>query len=205
MLNRPKLPIRVNLKNSTRINMKNLFIAPLAAIILLTHVAHAVTYTQTTDDSSDDLTLLTNPSIAKVNGKSAEETAANLHIVNNDPTCVLVMLAKWEGSWTEVASGFDTSWLTGVGLTSPEEFSWSLVGFELFGVIAKNGQAMDVYSVNAGKRTAGSAKIYGPDDKNFSHISFFGKRGTTNVPDSGSSLILLGLGLGALGFIKRRK
>lgn len=29
--------------------------------------------------------------------------------------------------------------------------------------------------------------------------------GKTNVPDSGSSLVLLGLGLGLLGFIKRRK
>jgi hypothetical protein len=189
-------------------NKIKLLIAPFAAILMLAGIANAIPQpfvgTVTTDDANDDLTLLTIPSVEKVNGKSAEETAANLHIVGNDPNCVLVMLAKWEGSWKEVASGFNTNWLTGVGLTSPEEFSWSLVGFELFGVIAKNGQAMDVYSVNAGKRTAGSAKIYGPDDKNFSHISFFGKRGTT-VPDSGATLALLGLGLGLLGFLKRRK
>ena len=45
--------------------------------------------------------------------------------------------------------------------------------------------------------------ILGGDEK-WSHIDLTGKPGT-RVPDTGSTLILLGLGLGLIAFLKRRK
>jgi len=44
----------------------------------------------------------------------------------------------------------------------------------------------------------------GGGPRNISNWSYYGT-GTTSVPDTGSTLVLLGLGLGLLGFLKRRK
>jgi len=188
---------------------------PISLILLITSSAVAVPTAQglaTADHATDDLTLVTPVSILKVSGKAAEESSANEYIVKNDPLCVLVMLAKFDNdndAWEEVYTGFDTSWLSGVAQNEvPAEFSWNLAssGFELYGVLTKVANDMDIYKVNTGKGIAGNGKVDSPiTGKGFSHIAFFGKKAGTSVPDTGSTLVLLGLGLGVLGFLKRRK
>ncbi len=51
----------------------------------------------------------------------------------------------------------------------------------------------------------GEIEVLGTIGNGLSHVSFFGGTPTTRVPDSASTLLLIGLGLASVGFVARRR
>ena len=91
------------------------------------------------------------------------------------------------------------------------EISWNLTGsgFTLEGVLIKDGvvqgegQIYRFYGVSADEALIGSGTVtFSNPVRGISHISFFGSPGGS-VPDGGTTVMLLGAGLGALGMVRR--
>jgi hypothetical protein len=88
--------------------------------------------------------------------------------------------------------------------------SWNLTGsgFTLDGVLIKDGsfnggQLYRFYGVSADETLIGSGTVSFDDPtRDISHISFFGSPGGA-VPDGGTTVMLLGGALGALGVARR--
>jgi hypothetical protein len=89
--------------------------------------------------------------------------------------------------------------------------SWDLTnsGFTLDGVMIKDGSVQNkghlyrFYGVSAEETLIGSGTVTFDDPvKNISHITFFGSPGG-QVPDGGTTVMLLGAALGALGLARR--
>jgi VPDSG-CTERM motif len=94
------------------------------------------------------------------------------------------------------------------------DISWNLTGsgYTLCGVLIKDGaggqpgdQLYRFYDVSADEALVGSGTVsfadIGRNGFNISHISFFGCAGA--VPDGGTTVMLLGAALGALGMVRR--
>jgi VPDSG-CTERM motif len=91
------------------------------------------------------------------------------------------------------------------------EISWNLTGsgFTLDGVLIKDGNVQgegDIYrfyGVSADEALAGSGTVtFDNPVRDISHISFFGSPGG-QVPDGGTTVMLLGAALGSLGMARR--
>jgi hypothetical protein len=91
------------------------------------------------------------------------------------------------------------------------EISWNLTGsgFTLDGVLIKDGvdrpgnHLYRFYGVSADEALIGSGTVtFDNPVKNISHISFFGSPGG-QVPDGGTTVMLLGAALGSLGMARR--
>jgi hypothetical protein len=92
------------------------------------------------------------------------------------------------------------------------EISWNLTGsgFTLDGVLIKTGNVKGqgmmyrFYGVSADETLVGSGTVtFDNPVKNISHATFFGSPGGGQVPDGGTTVMLLGAALGALGFVRR--
>jgi hypothetical protein len=92
------------------------------------------------------------------------------------------------------------------------EISWNLTGsgFTLDGVLIKDGNVQGqgmlyrFYGVSADETLIGEGTVTFDDPRRgISHISFFGSPGGNGVPDGGTTLMLLGAALGALGMARR--
>jgi hypothetical protein len=91
------------------------------------------------------------------------------------------------------------------------EISWNLTGsgFTLDGVLIKNGRVQGsghiyrFYGVSADEALIGSGTVtFDNPVRGISHLSFFGSPGG-QVPDSGTTMMLLGAALGSLGMARR--
>jgi hypothetical protein len=91
------------------------------------------------------------------------------------------------------------------------EISWNLTGsgFTLDGVLIKNGRVQGsghlyrFYGVSADQTLVGSGAVtFDNPVRNISHLTFFGSPGGVVVPDGGTTLMLIGAALGALGFAR---
>jgi hypothetical protein len=91
------------------------------------------------------------------------------------------------------------------------EVSWDLTGsgFTLDGALIKdgrvqgNGMIYRFYGVSADEKVAGSGTVtFDNPVRNISHISFFGSPGG-QVPDGGTTVMLLGAALSSLGVARR--
>ena len=89
--------------------------------------------------------------------------------------------------------------------------SWDLTGsgFTLDGLLIKDGNVQGAgmlyrfYGVSADEALIGSGTVMFDDPvRNISHISFFGSPGG-QVPDGGTTVMLLGAALGSLGMARR--
>ena len=92
------------------------------------------------------------------------------------------------------------------------DISWNLTGsgFILDGMLIKDGNVHGqgmlyrFYGVSADETLIGSGTVtFDNPVKNISHISFFGSPGGGQVPDGGTTVMLLGAALGALGIARR--
>jgi hypothetical protein len=92
------------------------------------------------------------------------------------------------------------------------EISWNLTGsgFTLDGVLIKDGNVQGqgmlyrFYGVSADETLIGEGTVTFDDPvRGISHISFFGSPGGVQVPDGGTTVMLLGAALGALGMARR--
>jgi VPDSG-CTERM motif len=94
------------------------------------------------------------------------------------------------------------------------DISWNLTGsgFTLCGMLIKDGaggmpgqQLYRFYGVSPDEALIGSGTVsfadIGRNGFNISHVSFFGCAG--GVPDGGTTVMLLGAALGALGIVRR--
>jgi hypothetical protein len=87
--------------------------------------------------------------------------------------------------------------------------SWNLTGsgFTLDGALIKDGnldgQLYSFYGISADETVMGSGMVMFTSMRNISHISFFGSPGGGNVPDGGTTVMLLGTALGSLGMARR--
>jgi len=91
------------------------------------------------------------------------------------------------------------------------DVSWNLTGsgFVLDGMLLKDGvssprnQLYRFYGVSADETLIGSGTVtFDNPVKNISHLTFFGSPGGA-VPDGGTTVMLLGAALGALGVMRR--
>jgi VPDSG-CTERM motif len=89
--------------------------------------------------------------------------------------------------------------------------TWNLTGsgFTWDGLLVKDGNVQGkghlykFYGVSADETLIGSGTVAFPDPvRNISHITFFGSPGG-QVPDGGTTVMLLGAALGALGMARR--
>jgi hypothetical protein len=92
------------------------------------------------------------------------------------------------------------------------EVEWHLggSGFTLDGVLIKDGNVQGkghlyrFYGVSADETLDGSGTVtFDNPVKNISHITFFGSPGGGQVPDGGTTVMLLGAALGSLGMARR--
>jgi hypothetical protein len=92
------------------------------------------------------------------------------------------------------------------------EISWNLTGsgFTLDGLLIKDGNVQGLgmlyrfYGVSADEALIGGGTVTFDDPvRGISHISFFGSPGGNGVPDGGTTVMLLGVALGALGMARR--
>ena len=87
--------------------------------------------------------------------------------------------------------------------------SWNLTGsgFTLDGALIKDGnlggQLYSFYGISADETVMGSGMVMFMSMRNISHISFFGSPTGGNVPDGGTTVMLLGTALGSLGMARR--
>jgi hypothetical protein len=90
--------------------------------------------------------------------------------------------------------------------------SWNLTGsgFTLDGVLIKDGNVQGkghlyrFYGVSADETLVGSGTVtFDNPVKNISHATFFGSPGGGQVPDGGTTVMLLGAALGSLGMARR--
>jgi hypothetical protein len=89
---------------------------------------------------------------------------------------------------------------------------WDLTGsgFTLDGVLIKDGNVQGqgmlyrFYGVSADETLVGKGTVTFDDPRrSISHITFFGSPGGNGVPDGGTTVMLLGAALGALGMARR--
>ena len=92
------------------------------------------------------------------------------------------------------------------------EITWNLTGsgFTLDGLLVKSGNVQGqgmlyrFYGVSADETLIGSGTVTLDNPvKDISHITFFGSPGGGVVPDGGTTVMLLGAALGALGIARR--
>jgi hypothetical protein len=92
------------------------------------------------------------------------------------------------------------------------DISWNLngSGFTLDGVLIKDGNVQGkghlyrFYGVSADETLVGSGTVtFDNPARNISHITFFGSPGGGQVPDGGTTVMLLGAALGSLGMARR--
>jgi hypothetical protein len=90
--------------------------------------------------------------------------------------------------------------------------SWNLTGsgFTLDGVLIKDGNVQGkgmlyrFYGVSADETLVGSGTVtFDNPVRGISHITFFGSPGGGQVPDGGTTVMLLGAALGSLGMARR--
>jgi hypothetical protein len=87
--------------------------------------------------------------------------------------------------------------------------TWNLggTGFTMCGVLIKDGSIVhggpSLYSFyNTGETTTGTLTVEFAEGRNISHLSFFVCNNGT-VPDGGTTVMLLGIALSGLGFVRR--
>jgi VPDSG-CTERM motif len=101
-------------------------------------------------------------------------------------TVTVVDASTWQISWNLTGSGFT---LDGVLIKD--------------GVVQGKGQLYRFYGVSADETLIGSGTVtFDNPVRGISHISFFGSPGG-QVPDGGTTVMLLGASLGALGMVRR--
>ena len=90
--------------------------------------------------------------------------------------------------------------------------SWDLTGsgFTLDGLLIKDGNVQGggmlyrFYGVSADETLVGSGTVtFDNPVRDISHITFFGSPGGGQVPDGGTTVMLLGAALGSLGMARR--
>ena len=92
--------------------------------------------------------------------------------------------------------------------TNSWDISWNLTGsgFTLDGVLIKDGnlggQLYRFYGVSADENVSGSGTVSFAI-RNISHVSFFGSPTGQQVPDGGTTIMLLGAALSTLGVARR--
>jgi hypothetical protein len=101
-----------------------------------------------------------------------------------------------------------------INVVSPNSWvvTWNLTGsgFTLDGVLIKDGNVQGqgmlyrFYGVSADETLVGKGTVTFDDPRrSISHITFFGSPGGNGVPDGGTTVMLLGAALGALGMARR--
>ena len=126
---------------------------------------------------------------------------------NPDPIAVGYTLIDKEETGSEEAAGLV---LTGLGTTGGT-FSFNVGLWSSFTnliIVFKAGEGQrdpDWAAFDLDPLTiSGLWNIYPPGTQSLSHASLYGLGGGTSVPDGGSTLGLLGLGLLGVGYLKRR-
>jgi hypothetical protein len=108
----------------------------------------------------------------------------------------------------------DISAYVTINVVSPNSWvvTWNLTGsgFTLDGVLIKDGNVQGqgmlyrFYGVSADETLVGKGTVTFDDPRrSISHITFFGSPGGNGVPDGGTTVMLLGAALGALGMARR--
>jgi hypothetical protein len=108
----------------------------------------------------------------------------------------------------------DISAYVTINMVSPNSWvvTWNLTGsgFTLDGVLIKDGNVQGqgmlyrFYGVSADETLVGKGTVTFDDPRrSISHITFFGSPGGNGVPDGGTTVMLLGAALGALGMARR--
>ena len=108
----------------------------------------------------------------------------------------------------------DISAYVTINVVSPNSWvvTWNLTGsgFTLDGVLIKDGNVQGqgmlyrFYGVSADETLVGKGTVTFDDPRrSISHITFFGSPGGNGVPDGGTTVMLLGVALGALGMARR--
>ena len=122
-------------------------------------------------------------------------------------------LGKFEDNGSIENGGINISTYVTVNMVSGNtwEISWNLTGsgFTMDGMLIKSGNVQGqgmlyrFYGVSADETLIGSGTVtFDNPVKNISHISFFGSPGG-QVPDGGTTVMLLGAALGSLGMARR--
>jgi hypothetical protein len=123
-------------------------------------------------------------------------------------------LGKFENNGTITNGSINISTYVTVNMVSGNswDISWNLTGsgFTLDGVLIKDGNVQGegtiyrFYGVSADEALIGEGTVtFDNPVRNISHISFFGSPGGGQVPDGGTTVMLLGAALGALGMVRR--
>jgi hypothetical protein len=128
----------------------------------------------------------------------------------------LVYLARYDfsdnggGSWSygdPIFTGlFTATQYTGNPATSTVTWDLTGTGYTLEAVVTKTArESLNLYTVADDQKIKDlvGQDVNFPGKDSISHISFYGNRGTTNVPEGGASVALLGLALGGLGAARR--
>ncbi len=161
--------------------------------------------------ASSHALLIERIELPKQGNPTAEATkiaAADITGIGTDP---LTYLAKWEGSLTGTySSNFSISdYIESTPATALVKWDLTGTGFLLEAVAVKTAQTMLIYSVADDQELKDliGQTVHAPENKDsISHITFFGRRGKVSVPDSGSTLALLGVALlGAIGLCRFKK
>ena len=121
----------------------------------------------------------------------------------------LTYLNKYEGQWDNGGALGESYFTTpypnpnGVGWC----VSWDLSGTDLqmAYVLVKAGRQVNLYEVSLDQAINNGVcdVVETPFGDDYSHISYFGVR-STQVPDAGTSLLLLSAGLLGLGAVRRK-
>ena len=123
-------------------------------------------------------------------------------------------LGKFENNGAVENGAINISTYVTVNMVSGNtwDISWNLTGsgFTLDGMLIKDGNVRGqgmlyrFYGVSADETLIGSGTVtFDNPVKNISHITFFGSPGGGHVPDGGTTVMLLGAALGALGLARR--
>ena len=140
---------------------------------------------------------------------------ADLLGIGTDPLTYLAKFefdeAEWDSDGLFDNNKFGATDYTGNPATTTLTWDLTGTGYTLEAVAVKAATLMRIYAVADDQKLMdlnGQAGV-SPWRDEISHVTFFGRTGNTppppGVPDTGSTLLLLGLGLGFLGFLKRQK
>jgi hypothetical protein len=158
---------------------------------------------------------LTAPQYFEVNSPIGGGTQeANYLIANGYMDASCQYLGKFNAGGTTENGAINISQYVTVTFSADgqsADVSWNLTGsgFLMCGILIKDGtvnqpnQLYGFYGVTADQELIGSGTVSFADfDRQISHISFFGHPGG-QVPDGGTTVMLLGAALGSLGMARR--